>query len=334
MWLSYRIIVVGGFIRPRWDVFLGMIIILVAGLLMWVKPGLIEFEGPKILVPILVALSAAGLVGYTAYSYVVNSRAKQALSIVAGVTDEYVVFKKPVRGRKGYIVSNGSWTLAAGESRAYRYNTEFEEYGSFEGDKVEIRDLVMNGYTYAVNRKGTGYVKLPGVLIEEPEYKDVIIGLIPSDLNYSMKPLTLTAKSDSGDTATANIRVENGVLKADVSFARKKAREARLDIVRASSGGILSLLTTVADPVGVMRNTGSKTFTRKLTHGARIAVVSYKAVFSPLRLRKALSHVKIAEQYSIAGFMDGEYYARLIIGYAFKKPVIESGKLEISIVRG
>ncbi len=330
--MSYRIIVVGGFIRPRWDVFLGMIIILVAGLLMWVKPGIIEFEGPPILVPILVALSAAGLVGYTAYSYMVNSRAKQALNIVAEVTDEYIVFKKPVRGRKGYIVSNGSWALAAGKTRAYRYNSEFEDHGSFEGDKVEIRDLVMNGYTYAVNRKGTGYVKLPGVLIEDPEYRDVVIGLIPTDLKYGMEPLALTAKSNTGDMATANIRVENGVLRADVSFAKRKASSVMLDIVRGSSGGILSLLTTVADPVGIMKNSGSKTFTRKLTHGARIAVVSSKAVFSPLRLRKALSRVKIAEQYSIAGFMDGEYYVRLIIGYAFKKPVIESGKLEISVI--
>ncbi len=185
---------------------------------------------------------------------------------------------------------------------------------------------------YAVNPDGVGEALLPGLIIDDPEHRNMIIGVVPSALNYDMDPVAIEASSPRRDYAIARVYLEDGILKAELTFKKAEARSAGLEIVKFAVIGKTLKYPVAKEVIASINKTGPMKRSRMLAHGTDIIIISSKETLSPRTIHKALNKA-LKDRYlpRIAGFMNGEYYAILALNCKLRRDISIQRKLDIRI---
>jgi len=157
-------------------------------------------------------------------------------NLVESITEEAVVFRRPVRYWIGYIEVVGYYSTYRnyrGIARS-RYDSMKREIKvrEGEGDRIPLDRQLLSNYLVLVAPNGEGYIRLPAVRIMERKTRNVLIAFIPQIREYTPQETTIKVSSRSGDEGKAVVRIEGNKITGELHYtSKKKSRALRLELV-------------------------------------------------------------------------------------------------------
>ncbi len=319
---GYRIVYGGP--SPRTGLAIGFVDVLFFALLIAV---MLSFGAPEMitLVVIFVGFPLSLLFAYIIARSIARKaeKAKAVVGLISGINDDVIVFKRPVEYSIGYIETAGYW-YSSGRSRHYRYKTDYSIVDKGSTDRIDLKPLLKKGYSILADRTGDGYMLLPAVMIEEPEYHGVGIVLIPWINKFQEFEASLNVYYQAGDMGSASLRVSGDKLSGSINYARKaKSRKLRLELEGVyENAPVLGKITRTVR-IKTLKNPGGESVEYPLNPPQQLALVMAGSI-NPYRIILAAKKAGAdLGKVIIYGYSRGRYYLKLVLDLPFKKDVID-----------
>lgn len=323
---GYRIVYGGP--SPRTGLAIGFVDVLFFALLIAV---MLSLGAPEMitLVVIFVGLPLSLVFAYIIARNIAGKaqKAKAILGLISGISGDEIVFKRPVEYSIGYIETVGYW-YSTGRSRHYRYKTNYSVVDKGSADRINLKPLLEKGYSILADRSGDGYMLLPALMIEEPEYHGVGIVLIPWINKFQEFEASLNVYHQAGDMGSANLRVSGDKLSGSINYARKaKSRKLRLELEGIyENAPVLGKITRTVR-IKTLKNPGGESVEYQLNPHQQLAIVMAGKI-NPYRIILVAKRAGVdLGKVILYGYNRGRYYLKLVLDLPFRKDVVDKKEI-------
>ncbi len=248
-------------------------------------------------------------------------------SMIFTITDEGITFNRPVNYMVGFIETAGYW-YSTGRSRSYRSVANFLVLNKGSSDRIDLKDIVGYGYTIMSDNIGNGFMLLPMITLDEPEFKNVKIVLIPRIEEFVENEVELNVYHKAGDMGNARIRIDKDKMIGVLNYMRKnKSRSLRLELEGEIPDAPLVGRLTRRIKIMTLKNPGTININYPLNPEQPIAIIMWGRV-NPNKIIQALKNVgvKLGKEI-IYGYSKGKYRVKLVLDIPLQKDVVASREL-------
>ncbi len=247
--------------------------------------------------------------------------------VVAGAGNGRIVFRRSISYRYGYIVMRGKWVSYGGRRQYSRY-AEFEERGRGRGAEAVFPRGILSSYTVVLRGDGSGYMRLPAILIDEPVAEGAVVAIIPGGVSYAGGDIVLSVSHERGDYGYASLETRGSWLIGTITYTGKNAsRSLRLELAAESPNGV-----RVRETLAALEEPGSKRIKYPLSpRETTIILLSGIKHASPLVVHHGYTRMLLKPP-RLAGFGDGEYRVRLVLDIPMHRDRVAEKKLDIKPV--